>query len=402
MVDADDDDGSCRPSAEVTIGTFGLSICERTELEAACHVVVGACTRVNSLQCMFVHHDFDEEPLDQAARANELDAIIIAARLPSWSRLQHCDPTGPRPLRPRAWQWGFPWLEGEGKAAAELDNASVHAMIGLVDNFLGSAGAPRPIVLTAPEDLGRVRRAFPASIWQLRQLKALAKGRQCFRAAFHQCQFGDEPFSRPTGFLSNFRLPSRTCKLGWPTHSAAHEFKYSGPLGPSCKCNGSHQSMLKDGGPYRSPERSLSEGTLRWLAASVLSEIMEDKGVGSSRLREGGPFIRWLHQTGFPNKPMQTAMPPFYPKTSDRALVNLMTPRASSNFDGLAFGPGPTWIPRNLQLHAGQLFIETNRKAVGLMRGNNGKQAPRRRRLRSANSCNRFHVTLSCFSLSHA
>ncbi len=287
VVAADDDDGSCRPSAEVTLGTFGLSSCERTELEAACHVVVEACTLGNSLRCKFVHNDFEAEPLGHAARADELDAIIIAARLPTWSRLQHCDPTGPRALRSRAWQWGFPWLEGEGKAAAELDNVRVHAMMGLVDNFLGSMGAPRPMVLTAPEDLGRVRRAFPASIWQLRRLKAMAKDRHCFRAAFHQCQFGFETFSRPTGVLSNFRLPSRTCKLGWPKHLAAHEFKYSGPLGPTCKCNRIHRSMLKDGGPYRSPERSLSEGTLRWLAATVLSEIIQDKGVGSSRLREG-------------------------------------------------------------------------------------------------------------------
>ncbi len=287
MAAADDDVGRCRPSTEVTIGTFGLSVCERAEWEAACHVVVEACALLNSLQCKFVHNDFEAEPLDQAARAGSFDAILLAARLPTWSRLQHCDPTGPRPLRSRAWQWGFPWLEGEGKAAAELDNARVHAMLGLVDNFLGSTGAPRQIVLTAPEDLGRVRRAFPASIWQLRQLKDVAKRRQCLRAAFHQCQFGDETFSRPTGVLSNFRLPSRTCKLGWPRHFAAQEFKYGGPLGPHCKCHKVHQSMLKDGGAYRSPERTLSEGTLRWLAASVLSEIIQDKGVGSSRLRDG-------------------------------------------------------------------------------------------------------------------
>ncbi len=224
--------------------------------------------------------------MSQAIPGQGLHAVLVSAVLPTWSRLPHCDPTGPPPVRSRAWPWGFPWLDIELRAKADKDNVNVHALLNLLNRSL--ANEPQtPIILAAPEDLGRVRRSFPASLWQLRGLRDAARAHHCYRSAFHQCQFGHENFSRPTGVLSSFRLPSRTAKLGWPRHNHSLDNVYAGPLARSCRCGRRHHSMLKAGGEYKTPHRSLSQGSLVWMAANIMQECLLRQGADSSPLRMG-------------------------------------------------------------------------------------------------------------------
>ncbi len=245
----------------------------------------------SSCQFEFVHEPFDAVCMSQGATLETPHAILMSAVLPTWARLPHCDPTGPPPIRSRAWPWGFPWLKHQDQLKADQDNAKVHAMLELLRRVLAKQPGT-PLIIVAPEDLGRVRRSFPASLWQLRGLREAAREYHCYRAAFHQCQFGHESFSRPTGVLSSFRLPSRTVKLGWPRFDAARSFAYAGPLGPTCRCNKLHQSMLKAGGAYKSQPGSLSQGSLAWLAANLIQQALIESGADSSPLRKG--LYYWL------------------------------------------------------------------------------------------------------------
>ncbi len=259
---------------------------ERAELEAACRKALAEAGDNVSCDFEFNHGDFDEAHMLQAIPGQGFHAVLVSAVLPTWSRLPHCDPTGPPPVRSRAWPWGFPWLDLEQRTRAERDNVNVHALLNFVKRSL--ANAPQtPFVLVAPEDLGRVRRSFPASLWQLRGLRDAARAHHCYRSAFHQCQFGPEHFSRPTGALSSFRLPSRTAKLGWPQHNYSIDNVYAGPLGKSCRCGRRHHSMLKAGGEYKAPQRSLSHGSVVWMAVNIVQECLLRQGVDSSPLREG-------------------------------------------------------------------------------------------------------------------
>ncbi len=76
--------------------------------------------------------------MSQSATVETPHAILVSAVLPTWSRLPHCDPTGPSPIRSRAWPWSFRWLKYQDQSKADQDNAKVHAMLGLLRRTLSN------------------------------------------------------------------------------------------------------------------------------------------------------------------------------------------------------------------------------------------------------------------------
>jgi hypothetical protein len=147
------------------------------------------------------------------------------------------------------------------------------------------------LFLVAAEDLGKSAFGIPASLWQLRALKKIARSRDLRRVAFHQCHLGDSDWPRPTGVLTTHVLPPRTSRLGWPTVNRARDSKYSGPLGASCQCGREHKTMLKHGGDYKSLARNLSEPSLRMLASAAINAAIYENANSSSAaeslLKEG-------------------------------------------------------------------------------------------------------------------
>ncbi len=250
------------------------------------------------------------------------DTLLVVPRLTTWSRLAHADPTGPRPLRSRAWPWGCPGLKPEEQRKVTEENALVLAVLDLIDNFL--AVGSKTLILTAAEDLGKCRNSAPASLWQLHRLKRLALRRGLRRMALHQCHLGPCAWARPTGILSTHHLPPQTSRLGWPSVDWANDGKYNGPLCPACHCGRRHNCMLKRGGEYKSPARNLSSPTVNFLAAALVNASIyqaADYSTHAESLLKGGidtyAALRersWIPETGAPadqTEDEDDLLPPF-------------------------------------------------------------------------------------------
>ncbi len=121
----------------------------------------------------------------------------------------------------------------------------------------------------APEDLGRTREHEPASLWQLRELRELARRFNMHRVAFCQCRFGASDHPRPTGLLATPQPTSGVFKAGWPKLDG----DYFGPLPRQCGCGSKHASMLVKKGEFHTPRRMLETGTVRLLAATLASSV---------------------------------------------------------------------------------------------------------------------------------
>ena len=165
-------------------------------------------------------------------------------------------------------------------------------------------------LLVAPENLGKCSFIGHASIWQFKELRQMARKFDLRRMVFHQCHLGASDWPRPTGVLASHRLPPQTSVLGWPKFNLADDGSYTGPLGPHCHCGQRHVSMLKQGGEYKVPERSLSTAAINLLAAAVANamadEAIQNSVHAESLLREGFDTFGalrnkdWIPETTFP------------------------------------------------------------------------------------------------------
>ena len=82
-----------------------------------------------------------------------------------------------------------------------------------------------------PEDLGRARNGVPASVWQLEEVRKVAKQRHMDTVVFHQCTYrADCP--KPTRLLSDARGLIQKGYPGWPVVNK--EGLYFGPFPRSC------------------------------------------------------------------------------------------------------------------------------------------------------------------------
>ena len=126
----------------------------------------------------------------------------------TWSRLRF-HPGGPPPLRNLAHPWGFPWLSKPLAQKAQDGNELVKFSIKLCKELHTHLAV---YLLEHPEDLGKTARGdFPASIWQVPDIKTLAEETRAYTVAFHQCDpelTGENcaPTSKPTRLLGTAAL----------------------------------------------------------------------------------------------------------------------------------------------------------------------------------------------------
>ncbi len=271
--------------------TVGLTEPEQMEYEASWHKIAMWLRNVGATcDFKFMHVGFTMSSMTKLLEQSVSGILLLVPKLATWSRLLQADPTGPRPFRTRVFPWGAPWAEGAARQRIDEENDLVRITIKVVEQFANRQDGSA-LFMTAAEDLGKSALGSPASLWQLRSLRQIARERGLRRMAFHQCHLGDSAWPRPTGVLASHALPPRTSRLGWPMVDRARDSRYSGPLGPSCRCGRVHETMLKQGGEYKSPVRNLSESSLQMLAAAAVNAaIYEEASVTSaaeSLLKEG-------------------------------------------------------------------------------------------------------------------
>ncbi len=171
-------------------------------------------------------------------------AILAAPPSSTWTRARHLAQHGPQPLRDSDWPWGHPRLAGKHREMVERENSELRLALTVIDTCIKK----RPNMtwfLIFPEDRGRAKHGLPASIWQLRELRAWATSQAALRGAINQCEFGPTPTSRPLGFLkhpiANGCLPDTGgVHTGWPRFSSSSARHYIGSLSRKCNCGRDH------------------------------------------------------------------------------------------------------------------------------------------------------------------
>eukprot|EP00435_Cladocopium_sp_Y103_P031679 s3830_g8.t1 len=160
-------------------------------------------------------------------KAHEFDVILMSPPCRTWSRAVWANKFGPKPVRSRDYPLGFPWLVGELREKAELGTLLVRRCI----EALEIAPASTICLWEHPEDLGRARNGVPASVWQLAELRAVAKRRHMETIVFHQCTYGAD-YPKPTRLLSDAHGLLQLGFAGWPVLNK--ELYYMGPLPRHC------------------------------------------------------------------------------------------------------------------------------------------------------------------------
>ncbi len=206
-----------------------------------------------------------------------IDAVLIFPRMPTWSRLPALNRLGPKPLRSRDFPWGRPGISQLSSQRVDHENTLLFMTLDISRGLLSTGDTmtdgrnPPRFALLQPEDLGPLPSFHPVSLWQVAELRSLARHGGLMRSAFHQCRHQRAPHSRPTGLLSNFMLPHGTSKSGWPRFRRAtgQPDSYIAPLSKQCGCGSSHTSMRRRHGRFRTTDRMLEQGTARLLGAAV-------------------------------------------------------------------------------------------------------------------------------------
>ena len=200
------------------------------------------------------------------------DVVILSPPCNTYSRArcQWRSHPGPRPLRSKAFPWGFPWLSNSHYKLVQQHNYFVRQCVKMCKVTIQTRSF---FLLEHPEDLGAVGEEIPASIWQLEEIRDLQLEAKATTWAIYQCHFGAES-PKPTRFLSN--LPG--CKsfphAAWPYFDSKH--RYQGPLPFSC----SHKKHVKKligksskGGFRTSPSASYPAALCKHLSMLVTGAL---------------------------------------------------------------------------------------------------------------------------------
>ncbi len=169
-----------------------------------------------------------EEALDR------LGALLVIPETSTWERSRHRRHTGPQPLRNSSWPWGFPWLGPRDRETVESVNARLRQQFSWMNDCVRKRPSS-PMIMVHPEDLGSADNGFPASIWQLPEVKLWANKWGLRRYGTRQCNFGKCDWPHPVGVLSTHPLPHHLFSPGWPTFHA-ESGRYCGPLSRHCRC----------------------------------------------------------------------------------------------------------------------------------------------------------------------
>ena len=181
-----------------------------------------------------------QHELLQAVAAGEYRFVFVSPPCSTWSRARHSNRDGPRPLRDRVHPLGLPRLSPTEAEQVRVGNILVFFSLAVLRAVTSARrrGFEVTAVLEHPEDLGVARHGFPASIWQLPEVRALH--RTGFRsAALHQCRFGAD-YPKPTRLLSNAASLASLGLVQDPRFDP--DGKYVGPL--SRRCGHRHPKQL--------------------------------------------------------------------------------------------------------------------------------------------------------------
>ena len=190
--------------------------------------------------CVGSNHDLldakrQDHHLTKIAKG-EYGLVIAAPPCNTFSRARRLHDGGPMPVRSREEPWGKNVLNGQVQKDVNDANNLVLFSLKAIEAALRAKGADVKCLLEFPEDLGSFSDQgvvyHPASIWQLKQAKAMeASG--AIRFAVNQCDLADVGYVKPTGILTNvkeFGNDSRF-KEGWPVFTVQDGVHiYSGPL----------------------------------------------------------------------------------------------------------------------------------------------------------------------------
>ncbi len=148
--------------------------------------------------------------------------------------------------------------------------------------------------LIFPEDRGRATHGLPASIWQLRELRAWATSQAALRGAINQCEFGPTPTPRPLGFLKHpiaagCLADTRGVHTGWPRFSSSTTRRCIGPLPRKCNCGRIHPPWRHQRSDTSDPPPSTlaNAQVAEWFARQVMHPHL--RKLSSTALLRGGP-----------------------------------------------------------------------------------------------------------------
>ena len=166
------------------------------------------------------------------------DVLILSPPCNTFSRAR-CNWMGgtyPKPVRDRAFPWGFPWNSNQSRQLAEVHNSFILNCLHAVKLQIS---ASKFWIWEHPEDPGRTKDGqSPASVWQLPELQELIAEAKGVTWALHQCHYGaDTP--KPTRLATNLPEPAAHASE-WPFFD--EEGWYAGPLG---NCGHYHERQLQ-------------------------------------------------------------------------------------------------------------------------------------------------------------
>ncbi len=274
------------PVQTIVTATVGRAQTQAEMRDALATVLSSAIT---NHRIHWEHHSItsmqDAEPLAP-------HAILAAPPSSTWTRARHLAPHGPPPLRDSDWPWGDPRLKGKNRDLVEHENSELRLALTFIDTSLKR----RPDMtwfLIFPEDRGRGAHGLPASIWQLKELRAWATSQAALRGAINQCEFGPAPTPRPLAFLKhsidNGCLTStKGVHAGWPKFSSSTTRHYIGPLPRKCNCGRIHQPWRRQALDKTSPPSSTLANVevAEWFARQVMQPHLRRLS-SSALLRQG-------------------------------------------------------------------------------------------------------------------
>ena len=122
----------------------------------------------------------------------QLHILVLLPSLQTWARLPYLNKRGQPPLRSSEFTWGFPQEQHDSGRFETLQKANreILNVIDLVEAALQHSPGVATWLLH-PEDRGQCGAARPASTWQLRELRELARKHGMFRYAKYECECGD-------------------------------------------------------------------------------------------------------------------------------------------------------------------------------------------------------------------
>ena len=210
--------------------------------------------------------------------AGEFDCVLLSPPCGTWSRANWANGDGPKPCRNRRHPWGIPYARAGAQRRAASGNEFIHFSIRAITAAKTAKGKGRLVrcILEHPEDLGRMERGEPASIWQLPEIRSAFGDLPCVSVAGHQCQFPGVDRKKPTRLYSDILSIGDFGFIGWPRFDSRGY--YLGPLPRACGHSRHKQRTIgrnRKGGFNTSPFAAYPPGMCIFLALRIFKDFVD-------------------------------------------------------------------------------------------------------------------------------